>query len=176
MRAATKQVARKQVRGVASITKHKLLINGQFVDSKTDTWLPVHDPATNEVVAMTPQATRAELEAATANAAEAFKTWREVAPQQRVRVFLKYQQLVRDHQEDVAKLITKEQGKTLADARGDVFRGLEVVEHTCSAGTLLMGETLSNLSAHVDTYSIRQPLGVCAGITPFNFPAMLPLW
>ena len=93
--------------------------------------------------------------------------------QQRVRVFFKYAQLIRDHTDAIATLITKEQGKTLADARGDVFRGLEVVEHACSTTSLIMGETAENLSSFVDTYSYRQPLGVTAGICPFNFPAMV---
>jgi malonate-semialdehyde dehydrogenase (acetylating) / methylmalonate-semialdehyde dehydrogenase len=106
------------------------------------------------------------MEAATASAAEAFKTWREVPVQQRARVMLKLQQLVRDNMDGIAAVITAEQGKTLADAKGDVFRGLEVIEHACSVGTLMMGETLGNLAAHVDTYSYRQPLGVVAGITP----------
>ena len=109
-------------------------------------------------------------------AAAAFPAWRDTPVQTRVRVYLKYQQLIREHMDEVAALITAEQGKTLADARGDVFRGLEVVEHTCSAATLTMGETQENLAQYVDTYSYRQPLGVCAGITPFNFPAMIPLW
>lgn len=116
------------------------------------------------------------MRAAAENAAEAFKSWREVPVQQRVRVNLKFQQLIRDNMDALAASITQEQGKTLADAKGDVFRGLEVVEHSCSMGTLMMGETLENLAANVDTYTIRQPLGVCAGITPFNFPAMIPLW
>lgn len=116
------------------------------------------------------------MNAATEAAAKAFLTWRDVPVQQRVRVNLKFQQLIRDNTETLAGLITKEQGKTLADARGDVFRGLEVVEHACSTGTLMMGETVENLATSVDTYSYRQPLGVVAGITPFNFPAMLPLW
>jgi len=116
------------------------------------------------------------MNAATDAAAKAFQSWRDVPVQQRVRVNLKFQQLIRDNMETLAGLITKEQGKTLADARGDVFRGLEVVEHACSAGTLMMGETVENLATSVDTYSYRQPLGVVAGITPFNFPAMLPLW
>jgi malonate-semialdehyde dehydrogenase (acetylating)/methylmalonate-semialdehyde dehydrogenase len=116
------------------------------------------------------------MEAAAANAAATFKTWREVPVQQRVRIYLKYQQLIRDNMDALAASITQEQGKTLADAQGDVFRGLEVVEHTCSAATLMMGETLENLASNVDTFSIRQPLGVAAGITPFNFPAMIPLW
>jgi len=84
--------------------------------------------------------------------------------------------LIVKHTEDLARCITIEQGKTLADARGDVFRGLEVVEHSTSAASLMMGETVENVSRNIDTYSYRQPLGVCAGITPFNFPAMIPLW
>jgi hypothetical protein len=117
-----------------------------------------------------------QMEEAVSAASDAFKSWRETPVQQRVRVYLKYQQLIRDHTERIAAVITKENGKTLADSRGDVFRGLEVVEHVCSMGTLMMGETLENLSANVDTFTIRQPLGVAAGISPFNFPAMLPLW
>ena len=78
--------------------------------------------------------------------------------------------------DELAENITKEQGKTLADARGDVFRGLEVVEHCCAMGTVMMGETAESVSSNLDTYSYRVPLGVCAGIAPFNFPAMIPLW
>lgn len=88
----------------------------------------------------------------------------------------KYQALIRSHQEEIAAIITREQGKTLADARGDVFRGLEVVEASCGAANHLMGETLENVSKGMDTYSYKVPLGVCAGIAPFNFPAMIPLW
>jgi malonate-semialdehyde dehydrogenase (acetylating) / methylmalonate-semialdehyde dehydrogenase len=91
-------------------------------------------------------------------------------------VFFNLQRLIREHTEELAISITTEQGKTLADARGDVFRGLEVVESVCNMGTLLMGETLENLSRGLDTYTYRQPLGVTAGICPFNFPAMIPLW
>ncbi len=117
-----------------------------------------------------------QMESAVAAASAAYPAWRETPIQSRVRVYLKYQQLVRENMDDVARLITLEQGKTMADARGDVFRGLEVVEHACSAATLTMGETAENLAANVDSYSYRVPLGVAAGITPFNFPAMIPLW
>lgn len=151
-------------------------INGKFEDSKATKWFDVINPATQEVVALTPQSTHEELTRAEHGAAEAFKTWKEVPIQQRQRILFNYQKLIRDHTEELAHSITLEQGKTLADARGDVFRGLEVVEQTCNQGTLLMGETLSNLARGLDTYSIRQPLGVTAGICPFNFPAMIPLW
>lgn len=118
----------------------------------------------------------AQMQRATDAAARAFTTWREVGVQHRQRVMLKLQQLIREHTEELAASITTEQGKTLPDARGDVFRGLEVVEFACGAASQVMGETLENLSTSLDTYSIRQPLGVCAGICPFNFPAMIPLW
>ena len=162
----------------SSVPRVKNLIDGHLRESKTDKWYPVHDPATNEVVGLTPESTPAELRQASDSCAVAFRSWREVPVQTRARVNLKLQALIREHAntEALAVAITREQGKTLADARGDVFRGLEVVEHACAMGTLMMGETLENLSASVDSYSIRQPLGVVGCITPFNFPAMIPLW
>jgi malonate-semialdehyde dehydrogenase (acetylating) / methylmalonate-semialdehyde dehydrogenase len=152
------------------------LLNGKFYDSKSDVLIPVFDPATNKLIGEVPQNTKEELQAAADNASEALKTWRETPVQQRARVFLKYQQLVRDNTERIATAITMEQGKTLADARGDVFRGLEVVEHACSVPNLILGDTSENLASGVDTWTLRQPLGVTAGICPFNFPAMIPLW
>src|SRR5690606_36405226 len=92
------------------------------------------------------------------------------------RIFLQYQQLIRQYIKDLAAILTAEQGKTLPDAEGDVFRGLEVVEHAANIGILQMGEIANNVATGVDTYTLLQPLGVCAGITPFNFPAMIPLW
>lgn len=93
-----------------------------------------------------------------------------------MRIMLKFQELIRLHMERIAHTLTAEQGKTLPDAQGDIFRGLEVVEHACSIGTLQLGEFAENVASGVDTYTLRQPIGVCAGITPFNFPAMIPLW
>ena len=121
-------------------------------------------------------ATQEELDAAVAAAKEAFKTWRYTPIGTRARIFLKLQQLIRENIKEVAAILTREQGKTLPDAEGDVFRGLEVVEHAANIGTLQMGEFANNVAGGVDTYTILQPLGVCAGITPFNFPAMIPLW
>ena len=111
-----------------------------------------------------------------ANAKEAFKTWKKTPIGARARIFLKLQQLIRENMKELAALLTAEQGKTLPDAEGDVFRGLEVVEHAANIGTLQLGELANNVANGVDTYSLLQPLGVCAGITPFNFPAMIPLW
>lgn len=154
----------------------KLLIGGEFVESKTTVWRDVVNPATQDVLARVPFATHAEIDAAIASAKQAFASWRKTPIGARARIFLKYQQLIREHLKELAAILTAEQGKTLADAEGDVFRGLEVVEHAANIGTLQMGELATNVAGGVDTYTILQPLGVCAGITPFNFPAMIPLW
>jgi malonate-semialdehyde dehydrogenase (acetylating)/methylmalonate-semialdehyde dehydrogenase len=117
-----------------------------------------------------------ELAQAVAAAKAAFPAWRKTAIGTRARIFLKYQQLIRENIKSLAAMLTAEQGKTLADAEGDVFRGLEVVEHAAGIGNLQLGELANNVAGGVDTYTLLQPLGVCAGITPFNFPAMIPLW
>ena len=156
--------------------KVPMVINGEFRESTTKNWIEVPNPATGEVVALCPESTQEEMAEATEKAHIAFKEWREVSPSNRMRVMLKLQALVRENQGRLAELITEEQGKTIDDAKGDVFRGLEITEHACSGPSLMMGETLENVSTHMDTYSYRQPLGVCAGICPFNFPAMIPLW
>ena len=154
----------------------KQLINGQFVDSNTSEWIDITDPATQEVIAKVPQTTDVEINQAVAAAQTAFQTWRKTPITTRARIFLKYQALIRDHMDELAEILTAEQGKTIADARGDVFRGLEVVEHAAGIANLQIGDFVENVASGVDTYSIWQPLGVCAGITPFNFPAMIPLW
>ncbi len=154
----------------------RLLIDGRFVESNTTEWQPVVNPATQETLARVPFATDAELEAAIASAKKAFRTWRNTPIGTRARIMLKLQALVREHMPRIARTLSMEQGKTFPDAEGDVFRGLEVVEHACSIGTLQLGEYAENVANGVDTYSIRQPIGVCAGIAPFNFPAMIPLW
>ncbi len=164
------------VAAAAAASTVKLLIDGRFVESTTSEWQDVVNPATQEKVARVPFATDAELEAAIASAKKAFKGWRNTPIGARARIMLKLQALVREHMPRVARTLSTEQGKTLPDAEGDVFRGLEVVEHACSIGTLQLGEYAENVANGVDTYSIRQPIGVCAGITPFNFPAMIPLW
>lgn len=158
------------------VTAVKLLINGEFVDSKSTEWRDIVNPATQEVLARVPFATVDEVDAAVAAAKAAFKTWKNTSLAARARIMLKLQALIRENMSRIAQTLTAEQGKTLADAEGDIFRGLEVVEHACSIGSLQMGEFAENVAGGVDTYSLRQPIGVCAGITPFNFPAMIPLW
>ena len=154
----------------------KLLIDGKFVESATNEWTEVINPATQEVLAKVPATTPEEMEAAVSAAKKAFKTWRKTPIGARARIFLKYQQLIRENMSELAAILTAEQGKTIPDAEGDVFRGLEVVEHAANIGTLQLGEMANNVASGVDTYTLQQPLGVCAGITPFNFPAMIPLW
>ncbi|WP_074382796.1 CoA-acylating methylmalonate-semialdehyde dehydrogenase [Acinetobacter pseudolwoffii] len=157
-------------------TTAKLLINGEFVESKTSHWQDIINPATQEVLGQVPFATAEEVNAAIAAAQNAFASWRQTPIQARMRIMLKLQDLIRTNLKSIAQVLTAEQGKTLADAEGDIQRGLEVVEHACSIGSLQMGEYVEGVARGVDTYTLQQPLGVCAGITPFNFPAMIPLW
>ena len=153
-----------------------LLINGEFVESRATAFVPVHDPATQRVLAHTPLATQDEMRAAVDSAKAAFPKWKNTSVSNRARLFFRYQQLLRENEDELAHLITMEHGKTLDDARGDLFRGLEVVEHACSITSLQMGETVAGVATATDVTSFREPLGVCAGIAPFNFPAMVPLW
>jgi len=159
-----------------SVKKIPLVINGELRESKTKRWIDLTNPATNEVIGKVPEATQEEMEEAVANSQEAFYKWREVGVSKRVRYLFNLQQLITRDMQKIAENITEEQGKTLKDAEGDVFRGLEVVEHSCSMATLSMGETQQNVAKNMDIYSFREPLGVTAGICPFNFPAMIPLW
>ncbi|KAL8554887.1 hypothetical protein ACS0TY_002895 [Phlomoides rotata] len=152
------------------------LIGGSFVDSHSSDTIDVINPATQEVVSKVPLTTKEEFNSAVAAAKEAFPSWRNTPITTRQRIMFKLQDLIRKNMDKLALNITTEQGKTLKDAQGDVFRGLEVVEHACGMATLQMGEYVANVSNGIDTYSIREPLGVCAGICPFNFPAMIPLW
>jgi malonate-semialdehyde dehydrogenase (acetylating)/methylmalonate-semialdehyde dehydrogenase len=156
--------------------KVKMLINGRFLDSVTSHWEAIPNPATQEILATVPYSTADEIGAAVASAKEAFKTWRNTPIPSRARFFLRFQELIRKNMDRLAASVTAELGKTGPDAEGDIFRGLEVVEHACGIASLQMGGYVENVAGRVDTYTILQPLGVCAGITPFNFPGMIPLW
>lgn len=153
-----------------------LYINGEFTQSSSEQWIDVVNPANQEVLAKVPCATEQEVKAAIDSAQEAFKTWRNVPVPERARIMMKYAALLKEHQEEIATIICHELGKTFEDAKGDVWRGIEVVEQAANAPAMMMGETVENVARNIDTYSYTQPLGVCAGITPFNFPAMIPLW
>lgn len=160
----------------AAVPTTKLFIDGKFVESQTKEWIDVHNPATNEVITRVPKATKTEMDDAVASAKEAFKSWSKTSIMTRQQIMFKYQNIIKANLKELTKSITLEQGKTTIDAEGDVFRGLQVVEHCCSVPSLQLGESLSSIAKDMDTSSFRIPLGVCAGITPFNFPAMIPLW
>lgn len=153
-----------------------LLINGEFCQSQTEMFIDVTDPATNQVIALAPCATETEVEMAIASAKAAFEIWREVPVPERARVMMNYQALLKKHHDEIATILSSETGKTFADAKGDVWRGIEVVEQAANVSSMMMGETAENVARGIDTYSYIQPMGVCLGITPFNFPAMIPLW
>jgi malonate-semialdehyde dehydrogenase (acetylating)/methylmalonate-semialdehyde dehydrogenase len=153
-----------------------LYIDGQWRPSSATQFIPVTNPATNEVLTQVPLATEAEVNAAVASAKMAFETWKNMPVPTRARIMLNYQQLLKQHHDELAEIISKELGKTFEDAKGDVWRGIEVVEHAANIASLMMGETVENVANGIDCYSYIQPLGVCVGITPFNFPAMIPLW
>ncbi|KAL6763096.1 Aldehyde/histidinol dehydrogenase [Haematococcus lacustris] len=154
----------------------KLLIDGKFVESQASEFIPVVNPATQETLSRLPLATPKEFNSAVQAAKDAFPKWRATPVPSRQRVMFKFLELIRANMEPLAHSITQEQGKTLADARGDVFRGLEVVEVACGVAPMMAGEVVENVAAGIDCQSVRQPLGVVAGICPFNFPAMVPLW
>ncbi|XP_055390602.1 probable methylmalonate-semialdehyde dehydrogenase [acylating], mitochondrial [Condylostylus longicornis] len=154
----------------------KLFIDGKFIESKTSDWIDLHNPATNEVISRVPKCSHDEMQAAVDSSKRAFKSWNKTSIITRQQIMFKLQSLIKDNMERLASNITLEQGKTLVDARGDVQRGLQVVEHCCSIPSLQMGETVHNVAKDMDTYSLILPLGVTAGIAPFNFPAMIPLW
>ena len=123
-----------------------------------------------------PCATSDEIEQAISSASKAFETWKDVPVTERARLMMRYQALLKEQQKEIAEILAAETGKTFDDAMGDVWRGIEVVEQAMNVPSLMMGETAENVARGIDTYSYIQPLGVCAGITPFNFPAMIPLW
>ena len=151
-------------------------LNGKLVKGTSGRFADVYNPATGEVQAKVPLATVDELNAAVADAAEAQVKWAATNPQRRARVMMKFAALINENMDKLAELVSREHGKTLPDARGDVQRGLEVVEVCMGAPHMLKGEFIDNGGPGIDLYSMRQPLGVVAGITPFNFPAMIPLW
>ncbi|KJY84681.1 methylmalonate-semialdehyde dehydrogenase [Vibrio galatheae] len=153
-----------------------LFVAGEFCHSETSQWIEVTDPATNAVIAEVPCATDQEMEHAICDAQRVFGQWKNVPVSERARVMLKYQHLLKEHHDEIAMLLSKETGKTTVDAKGDVWRGIEVVEQAANIASNMMGETVENVATDIDTYSLIQPLGVCCGITPFNFPAMIPLW
>lgn len=151
-------------------------IGGLSVPGTSGRFSDVTDPSTGRISAKVPLANKAEVEAAISNAHAAFPDWARVPPAKRAHVMFRFRDLIVKDMDNLARLVSSEHGKTIPDAKGSITRGLEVVEFACGIPHLLKGEMSEQAAAGVDIYSIRQPLGVCAGITPFNFPAMVPLW
>jgi malonate-semialdehyde dehydrogenase (acetylating) / methylmalonate-semialdehyde dehydrogenase len=151
-------------------------INGKTAESRSNRFGDVYNPATGEVQARVSLASKAEVDAAVAAAAAAFPAWSQTPPLQRARVMFRFKALVEANIDKLAATLTSEHGKVLSDAKGSCIRGLEVVEFACGIPHLLKGEFAENVGTNVDSWALRQPLGVCAGITPFNFPAMVPMW
>ncbi len=152
------------------------LIGGEYTVGSGERVITVTNPANNQPIAQLNCATEAEINQAVAAAHAAHLEWKEVAVSERARVMMRYQHLLKAHHDELATLLSSETGKTFEDAKGDVWRGIEVVEQAANIPSLMMGETVENVARGIDSYSYIQPLGVCAGITPFNFPAMIPLW
>ncbi len=153
-----------------------LWIGGRPVRSASGRAGDVFDPATGEVIRRAPFASAEEVGAAVAAAKAAFPAWRDTPPVRRARILARFRELLEANRDGLARLVCEEHGKTLPDAAGSVQRGIEVVEFVCGAPHLLKGERAEDVGRGIDTHSALQPLGVCAGITPFNFPAMVPLW
>lgn len=150
-------------------------LDNKFVPSQATQWIDLHDPATNNLVTRVPQSTDAELKAAVDSAEAAFPAWKSTSILHRQQIMFKYTALIRENWDRLAASITLEQGKTFADAKGDVLRGLQVAETACGITTQITGEVLE-VAKDMETRSYREPLGVVAAICPFNFPAMIPLW
>lgn len=151
-------------------------INGKITENQNDRYQDIYNPANGQAIGRVTLANKVDVDNAINAAKEAFPKWAATTPLRRSRILFKLNSLLNDHLEDLAKLITQENGKTLSDARGSVQRGIEVVEFACGIPAHLKGSYTEEVGSGIDSFSIRQPLGVCAGITPFNFPGMIPLW
>ena len=153
-----------------------LLIGGEWIRDSSLASEPIYNPSTGEEMGTVPLCGEEEIQQAAQAAQAALPAWRDTPPVERARVMFRYTQLLETHADEIARLLAKENGKTYAEAKGSLQRGIEVVEFATGAPTLLMGDALENVAGDIDSVSFFQPVGVCAGITPFNFPAMVPLW
>lgn len=157
-------------------TTCKLLIDGSWVNSNATEFGEVNNPSTGELIAKVPMCKPDDVDRAVQAAQKAFLEWREVPVVERARIMFRFKNLLDARYEDIARCVVREHGKTLAEAKASVMRGIEVVEFACGVPSMIMGESMENIARNVDVETVRHPLGVCAGITPFNFPAMVPLW
>src|SRR5438270_4076463 len=158
------------------LTKVPNYINGQWQDSAAHEWQDVVNPATGEVIASVPLSDAKEVSKAIDAASAAYQAWRRTPPEDRIQPLFKLKQLLEDHQDELARIITQENGKTFAEARGELRRAIENVEVACGIPMMMQGYNLEDVARGIDETMIRQPLGVVAAITPFNFPGMIPFW
>ena len=151
-------------------------VAGRWTASRATETLPVTNPASGEVIGAAPLSTREDVDSAVQAARAAFPTWRATPAVERVRVLFRLKALLEDHKEELARSLTREHGKILAETLGEVQRGVENVEHACGIPTLMLGDTLEDIAPGIDCETVRQPLGVFAAVTPYNFPVMIPMW
>ena len=151
-------------------------INGEHFRGQNKNTVDVFNPASGEITAHVALASAQETEIAITAATEALNSWSKTPPLKRARVMFKFKELLEKNIDELASIITSEHGKVISDAKGEIARGLEVVEFACGIPQLLKGDYTEQVGTGIDSYSVRQPLGVCAGITPFNFPVMVPMW
>src|SRR5271157_6034262 len=161
---------------LTTLDRLPLWIGGRATPALTSRYGEVTNPATGEVLRHVPLSTAADVAAAVAAAVAAWPAWRAAPPLRRARILMRFRELLEAHKKDLARLLSEEHGKTRLDAEGSLTRGIEVVEFATGVPHLLKGEFSDTVGSDVDSFSLRQPVGVCAGITPFNFPAMVPLW
>ena len=161
---------------LTTLERLPLWIGGRAVSARTQRYGEVTNPATGEVIRHVPLGNAEDVDLAAQAATKAWPEWRAAPPLRRARVLMRFRELMEEHKKALARIVTEEHGKTLADAEGSITRGIEVVEFASGIPHLLKGEFSENVGSDVDSWSLRQPVGVCAGITPFNFPAMVPMW
>src|SRR5271169_5570661 len=160
----------------ATRTKVLNYVNGSWTESKTAEWRDIINPATGETIAQAPLSTAAEVDAAVEAAAAAYREWRRTPAEDRIQPLFKLKMLLEDHLDELGRIISQENGKTFAEGKAELRRAIENVEVACGIPTMMQGYNLEDVARGVDEMMIRQPLGVVAAITPFNFPGMIPFW
>lgn len=154
----------------------KQFINGKITEASSSKTTPIYNPSLGQMIGEVHHASQTEIQTAIDSAKKAYPTWALTSPAKRARILFQYKVLIEKNMDELAALLSQENGKLLNDSKGSIVRGLEIVEFACGIPNLLKGEFSENVGTDIDSYTIRQPLGICVGITPFNFPAMVPLW
>lgn len=154
----------------------KNYIGGKWIESKSDQYADVINPGTGEILSRVPLGSKCDVDLAVEKASMAYQNWKDVPPEKRIQYLFKMKTVLEHNAHDIAEICTKESGKTLAESKAEIVRGVENIEVACGIPTMMQGEISEDISAGIDEFVIRQPLGVCASISPFNFPVMIPFW